>query len=288
MAMINYADKVALNSNSGIADINKCNATDMNEIKSVVNENDTRLTTAEGEIDTGWNLAGETWTYASVDDPTGVIKVNADVTTKYSLGMRIKMTNGGNTIFGILTKIGAYGADEVGYTYLTFLHEIDPTDSQALYLMQDSAITNNYYSNVKVPFGFPLNPDKWAITHQINTTTSLNKTGFSTIDTAILPVGLWKLSCKMMLGQTVTSQVNCYIGWSKSQTSFTNSKYRLFGTVKLSGDNFDILTAPIVMVDVVSKENWYWILQLQWGTPTKMENTATIVPSLYIFECAYL
>ena len=37
MAMINYADKVALNTNSNIADINKCNATDMNLIKNVVN-----------------------------------------------------------------------------------------------------------------------------------------------------------------------------------------------------------------------------------------------------------
>ena len=37
MAQITYADKVALNENSAIADINKVNATDMNEIKSVVN-----------------------------------------------------------------------------------------------------------------------------------------------------------------------------------------------------------------------------------------------------------
>lgn len=40
MAKINYADKVALNSNSDIADINKVNASDLNEIKNVVNTND--------------------------------------------------------------------------------------------------------------------------------------------------------------------------------------------------------------------------------------------------------
>lgn len=38
MAMINFADKVALNSNSGIPDINKCNASDMNEIKKAIND----------------------------------------------------------------------------------------------------------------------------------------------------------------------------------------------------------------------------------------------------------
>lgn len=36
---ITYEDKVALNENTGIADINKVKANDMNMIKSVVNAN---------------------------------------------------------------------------------------------------------------------------------------------------------------------------------------------------------------------------------------------------------
>lgn len=40
MAKITYENKVALNVNSDIADINKCNASDLNEIKEVVNTND--------------------------------------------------------------------------------------------------------------------------------------------------------------------------------------------------------------------------------------------------------
>ena len=39
MAQITYADKTAMNVNSSIPDINKVNASDMNEIKSVVNGN---------------------------------------------------------------------------------------------------------------------------------------------------------------------------------------------------------------------------------------------------------
>lgn len=39
MSRITYANKVALNSNAGIPAQNKVNDTDMNEIKSVVNEN---------------------------------------------------------------------------------------------------------------------------------------------------------------------------------------------------------------------------------------------------------
>jgi hypothetical protein len=43
MAKITYADKVALNVNSDIADVNKCNASDLNEIKDVVNTNDDNM-----------------------------------------------------------------------------------------------------------------------------------------------------------------------------------------------------------------------------------------------------
>lgn len=39
MQSITYTDKSALNVNSNIADVNKCNASDLNEIKSVVNNN---------------------------------------------------------------------------------------------------------------------------------------------------------------------------------------------------------------------------------------------------------
>lgn len=39
MSKITYTDKVALNINQDVADVNKCNASDLNEIKQVVNEN---------------------------------------------------------------------------------------------------------------------------------------------------------------------------------------------------------------------------------------------------------
>lgn len=44
MAQITYADKSAMNTNSSIPDTNKCNASDMNEIKTVVNGNYTEMT----------------------------------------------------------------------------------------------------------------------------------------------------------------------------------------------------------------------------------------------------
>ena len=43
MGKIGFTDKVALNENASIPDINKCKASDMNEIKQVVNENDDKV-----------------------------------------------------------------------------------------------------------------------------------------------------------------------------------------------------------------------------------------------------
>jgi hypothetical protein len=41
MQSINYTNKTALNVNSSISDVNKCNASDLNQIKTVVNANAT-------------------------------------------------------------------------------------------------------------------------------------------------------------------------------------------------------------------------------------------------------
>lgn len=173
-------------------------ATTSKVVVGAINEVEARVDTVETDIDklqTGWNSAGETWTYASVDDPTGNITISGDVTTKYSLGMRIKFTNGGNTIFGIITKI-AYSSPN---TTLTFLHEINPSTNTALHLMANSAITNNYYSNMKVPFGFPSLKLKWTMSKDDSTTytqNSPNGSQFYNLGTIYIdvPIGSWELS----------------------------------------------------------------------------------------------
>lgn len=56
MAKITYENKVALNVNSDIANVNKCNATDLNEIKEVVNTNDDNTTNNSNAIGNLSNL----------------------------------------------------------------------------------------------------------------------------------------------------------------------------------------------------------------------------------------
>jgi hypothetical protein len=80
MAQITYADKSTMNSNSSIPAINKCQASDMNEIKSVVNSNYTELRNAIDDINiisVGLNgnkniSVSATWTYYNI--PLDTIK----------------------------------------------------------------------------------------------------------------------------------------------------------------------------------------------------------------------
>lgn len=92
MAQITYADKTALNINPDVNAVNKCQATDMNEIKSVVNNN-----TPVGSINlyagssapTGWLIcdgsAVSRTTYADLFDVIGTTYGSGDGSTTFNI-----------------------------------------------------------------------------------------------------------------------------------------------------------------------------------------------------------
>ena len=211
----------------------------------------------QGSVD-GWISANETWTYVSVDDPTGVIKVNADVTSKYSVGMRLKMTNNSNVIYGIITKMGTYGGDSAGYTYITFLHEIDPSDSLALHLMANSAITLNYYSTQKAPFGFPLQSDKWTY---VNVSPIGQYFNGGTKDTWLngdqqqitIPIGFWNICFQghFKSADNQASQANSQITLSTSNNSESDHK---FTAIQQGYGAYSMITSLAVLASTFSKQ----------------------------------
>lgn len=106
----------------------------------------------------GWVEAGETWTFASTDDPTFTFTISGDQTGKYQAGMRVKLTQTTVKYF-IITKV----AHAAGTTTVTVYGGTD-------YDLINAAITLPYYSTVKAPHGFPLDPTKWTITFISRTT----------------------------------------------------------------------------------------------------------------------
>lgn len=190
MAMINYADKVALNQNSNIADINKVKADDMNELKNAFNN----------QVAFGWYKTGlnPTFTFVSWDSTTytGVVNSNLDLTSCLNVGMKIKFTQNSAIKYAFITAITS--------TQLTLFLGTD-------YSLNNSTISNTYFSMLKAPYGFPINPDKWSLTFtdtqqrvQINPV----ELEWYNIDNVSLtvPIGLWWISYNVM-AQVDTSAI---------------------------------------------------------------------------------
>ena len=161
----------------------------------------------------GWNDANETWTYASVDAPTGVITVPTDATTKYSVGMKVKFTQ--TTVkYGIITAIAA--------TSMTIYTGTD-------YTLANAAITANYYSSDKAPLGFPLAPDKWTVETVSSTdrlTTTATQNTWYNAENIVIPIGVWRTEyiaeAYSSNGSAVT--VQCSLTLSTANNSATDSQ----------------------------------------------------------------
>lgn len=189
-------------------------------IKKVLMNN---LPSSSGIPVTGWTGASETWTYVSADGPTGVFSVAADVTGKYSPGMRVKYTQT-SVKYGIITTTGSYSG---GATNITIYGGTD-------YTLANAAISANNYSVVKAPFGFPLSPDKWTETFSDGTDRTQASPVAGTwynLGTATLsiPIGVWHVSYMVQpYSATGGKQVNVTLSTannSASDTDFSASAY---------------------------------------------------------------
>lgn len=111
---ITYENKVALNINSTIPDINKCNATDMNEIKEVVNGNadvlDTKTQIFQGNTPPEDPEDGALW--VDTDDEGVIVEVDQEVnsgsTNAVSNSAITNYVNGLNTYSTTETIIGTW------------------------------------------------------------------------------------------------------------------------------------------------------------------------------------
>lgn len=105
MAQITYADKSTMNSNSSIPATNKCQASDMNEIKSVVNSNYTELLDAINDkniicvgLSNNTNITvSATWTHYQIPINNTIASVGSKLTLNTS-NKRIVVGDGVNYV----------------------------------------------------------------------------------------------------------------------------------------------------------------------------------------------
>ena len=110
MAKITYENKVALNVNSDIADVNKCNATDLNEIKNVVNTNDDNTTNNSNAIGnlSSLNTTSKNNLVSAINEVNGKINALTAVTLYES-------TSGKNGNIILFDNVSNYSYIEIFY-----------------------------------------------------------------------------------------------------------------------------------------------------------------------------
>jgi len=242
----------------------------------------------QGSID-GWIAANETWTYSSWDASvyTGVITVPSDATTKYSVGMRIKITQTtGGTKYGIITAVAT--------TSLTVFFGTN-------YTLNNEAISNPYYSPHKAPLGFPSDPNKWKI--EVTDTTNRSKTSptsgtiyyteFGSININV-PIGSFRITLSCLAGATVSASnyLSGYLALSTSTSSVTDADLK----VRYARSNNNLAYAqeednPVFLEKTLvlsSKTTYYLILWTDWNATGELSLQNSSQKLILRAVCAYL
>ncbi len=170
----------------------------------------------------GW-VAAPTLTYSAADAPVYMVTISGDYSAIITAGMRIKLTDDSAVKYFIVVK-SAYSEPN---TTLTLYGGTD-------YALSGGAISSPFYSMVKAPAGFPLDPAKWTVT---TTGTSLcsqsNPTAGTWYDTnldLVVPIGAWMVGHQAFVDASRASS-----GWAQVYTTLsttTNTETHQQFTVK--------------------------------------------------------
>lgn len=129
---------------------------------------------------TDWSEISGTFTYSSADSPTFVMSTPSNQTGTVPVGAKIKVTQGTDKYF-VATAVGA--------TTITLYGGTD-------YTLLNATITAVSYSTRRVPFGFPITPDKWTVsttsTSDSTQTNPVSGTWYNPGSNSItVPIGVW-------------------------------------------------------------------------------------------------
>lgn len=230
-------------------------------------------------VDSGWIPSGETWTYVGADDPTYTFKIaGVDLTSKYSPGMRIKLTQ---------TSVKYFIITAVAFSTDTTITVYGGTD----YDLANATITLPFYSTQKAPQGFPLSPDKWTQIATINTTqiqsTTTDNTWYNVGSfTLSVPIGVWELTCSASVNSYKTSAAswNIYATVSTTNNSETDS---YFTAHTISTWNVSLPYYRRKHITAISKTNYY-LLEKHYtndtGTAIRLIDGGSFISA----TCAYL
>jgi hypothetical protein len=234
-------------------------------------------------IATGWVPAGETWTYASADDPTYTFTIVGDKTSKYYAGMKIKLTQTSAKYF-IVTNV-AYGSPN---TTITIYGGTD-------YDLASAAITLPYYSMTRAPAGFPMEPTKWMVSlYDTDTTTQSNPVQWTVYNihsnSLSIPIGSWLVRFVACVGDHAPSALSHGISVGLSTENNGWSDKKLVAKVEIPAvTGYACMTAFNEESIVLTSKTVYFLNAMVWAAGLDGLNLQGAVATAKIEAiCVYL
>lgn len=234
----------------------------------------------------GWIPSGETWTYASDDDPTFTFTISGDKTSKYTVGMKLKLTQ-----------------TTVKYFIITAVSYSDPNTTVTIYggtdyTLANATITSPYYSMVRTPQGFPTEPELWS---EITTNTSNNYQASPTQNTwynlgsisLSIPIGSWNVCYEVItdaISGASATDVTVSSTLSTSSSSESDSEFTTWtvvggaaGTIRIGFPVFKCKN-----ITPTSKTTYYLLLRTTRTGVTTIQTQGNIMTTRVKAICNYL
>lgn len=240
---------------------------------------------AFGIPDFGWVVTGESWTFASWSSTTkiGTITVPTDATTKYNVGMRVRISQStGGTKYGIIVKVEA--------TLLTVFFGTD-------YTLNNEAISSPVYSAEKTPVGFNPSPNKWKLelrdTTGVSQASAVSGTWYNLGSLSlVVPVGSWNLSIDGQYYFDLAGSGDREAGYGISTSNNSVSDVDLVHYQRVANLNSNIYNKGIVArrktVDLTGNTTYYVIASPRAGNLTTLLLEGGSSPTIIRAVSAYL
>lgn len=228
----------------------------------------------------GWqSLSG--LSYSSADAPTFVIGTSSDLSGTISVGCRMRLVQT-TTKYFIVTAIDSSTITVYGGTD---------------YTLANAAISSPYFSNIKAPYGFPLDPAKWTVS--VITDTSSRTQGSPTSGTwynlgslsGDIPIGCWLVFYEVSALGTKNSSVSCNIKTALSTANNTASDAELLAHAQTGGAS----GTSSISVEVhrekhitLATKTTYYLNAMSTSTATTIAFNGDLATTVVRAVCAYL
>jgi hypothetical protein len=214
---------------------------------------------------------------------TFIVDTSVDLSTSIGVGNKVKFTDGTVKYFVVVA---------IAATRITLFGGTDYS------IAGTAAVTSPYYSMVRTPFGFPLNPTNWTVDYIDTTSRNIANPAQNTwynIDgiQLIIPIGIWHVSYQVGIGVDrglTTGGENVYITLSTANNSESDAQYT-GGFYITATANSEYHQHPIYrfkILNLTTKSIYYQNLRTTLTNQQDLYLNNGTEPNMIRAVCAYL